>query len=110
MSLAVTITKQWFDGKKIHVVGSIVASSTYATGGDALSFANLGIKSSQAPFWVKFNSLAGYGYTFSPNATPTQSNGLMRVNTAANTELGAGAYPGGITGDTIGFYALFEIR
>jgi hypothetical protein len=110
MSLAVTVTKQWFDGKKIHVVGSIVASSTYATGGDALSFASLGIKSSQAPFWVKFNSLNGYSYVYSPNATPTQANGLMRVNTTANTELTAAAYPAGVTGDTIGFYALFEIR
>jgi hypothetical protein len=34
----------------------------------------------------------------------------MRVNTTANTELSAGAYPGGVTGDTIAFEALFEVR
>lgn len=109
MSLAVTVTKKWHDSKKLHVVGTIVASSTYATGGDTLSFASLGINSSQPPFWVKFNSLNGYSYVYAAGGG-TQATGLMRANTASNTELAAGAYPAGITGDTIQFYALFEIR
>jgi len=108
MALALTVTKQWYDGKKVFVVGTIVASGSYATGGDTINFTSLGIPSSQGAFWVKFNSLNGYGYTFAPGTT--QANGKVRINTASNTELGAGAYPAGITGDTIVYFALFEIR
>lgn len=110
MSLALTVTKQWWDGKKLHVIGTVVASSTYATNGDTISFASLGIESSQAPLWVKFNSLNGYAYVYSPASPSTQSTGKMRVNTTSNTELAAGAYPAGVTGDTIGYYAIFEAR
>jgi len=110
MSLALTVTSQWWDGKKIHVIGTVVASGSYATNGDTINFSGLGIKSSQSPLRVDLISLNGYGLAFAPASPPAQATGKMRVNTTSNTELAAGAYPAGVTGDTITFYAIFEIR
>ena len=48
-------------------------------------------------------------YAFVRAASPTLSNGKLKINTASNTELASGAYPARITGDTnIQFEAIFQ--
>lgn len=110
MALAATVTKHWDDGKVLHVVGTIAASGNYVASGDALSFVNTAIKSSRVPVHVEVHGIAlgtAYSYRFVPGAT--QAAGLMLVIlVSTGAELAAGAYPAGVTGDTIRFYALFQ--
>lgn len=115
MALALTVTKQWFDGRKLTVVGTIVASGSYTTGGDTCTVAGLGIKSSQLPFLVQVSGNAGFPYSWV--AGTTQANSKMKVFCATTTgtnaplqEHGAVAYVAGVTGDTITFEGYFEIR
>jgi hypothetical protein len=114
MALAVTITKKWYDGKKLFIVATIVPSGSYVSGGDTLNLSGLGIPSSQVPFAVDINSLAGTAaqalntYTWVPGTT--QANGKMRAFIGSSAELAAGAYPAAATGDTIVAQFGFEIR
>jgi hypothetical protein len=109
MALALTVTKQWYDGKKLFVMGTIAGSGSYVTGGDTLNLQSLGIKSSQVPFQAWIGGTSGYAFGWVPGTT--QANGKVKISTTAATELAAGAYPAGITGDTnIQFEAGFEFN
>lgn len=114
MAVALAVTKQWFDGKKLFVTGTATLSGNYTQGGDTASLAGLGIKSSQIPFTMDFQSGAGTAaqalntYTWVPGTT--QANGKIRCFIGAVAELAAGAYPAAATGDTITWQANFEIR
>lgn len=105
MALAVTITDHWTDGKRIHVIGSIVASGNYVANGDTLNLASTEIKSASLPEFVMVKGVSGYTYDYV--AGTTQANGKLKSYSAYATELAAGAYPAGNTGDTIKFYAIF---
>lgn len=106
MALQFNLTDHWTDGKRIHVIGNIVASGNYIAGGDTLSLVNTEIKCSPSslPEFVVIEGQAIYGYKFVPGTT--QANGKVKV-ISGGAELGAGAYPGGLTGDTIVIYAIF---
>lgn len=115
MALVAAITKQYYDGKKVHVIGTITASGSYTTGGDTLSLTGLNIKSSQVPYWLEVQGVNGFNYAYVVGAT--QATGKVKVfvlqAAATNTPLAehtAAAYVAGVTGDTITFYAEFEIR
>lgn len=111
MAIAVTITKKWYDGKKQFVLGTLVFSGSYSTGGDTLSFTGLGIQSSLAPDQVWVGGTSGYAFGYVPGSPASQSNGKVKISTTAATELAAGAYPAGITGDTnIQFESTFTLR
>lgn len=111
MAVAVTVTKKWYDGKKLFVLGTLTFSGSYTTGGDGLSFTGLGIQSSLAPDIVWVGGTAGYGYGYVPGSPASQSNGKVKISTTAATELAAGAYPAGITGDAnIIFESSFTLR
>lgn len=105
MALALTVTDHWTDGKRIHVVGTIVASGNYSTGGDTISFVNNDIRSTLPPVWFE---VLGQGlFTYLPIKGTTIANGKIKAITAG-AEVAAGAYPGGVTGDTIAVYAIFH--
>ena len=90
------------DGKFYRAFGTIAASGSYATGGDALSFVGVvPVPNANKPAIVWVGGLNGYGYGYN------KATGKIKVTTTSNTELAAGAYPAGITGDTIIFEALF---
>jgi hypothetical protein len=84
-----------------------VASGSYATGGDTLDLTNVANPNfkTDAKFgqnvaiedWEVIQSPAGYGAELVQGAT--LATWKLKVFTTANTELGAGAYPGAITGD-----------
>jgi len=114
MAAAATVTKKWFDGKKLWVQLTIVLSGSYVQGGDTLNLSGLGINSSQVPFSYDFQSGAGTAaqalntYTYVPGTT--QANGKIRCFIGAVAELAAGAYPAAATGDLISGTFVFELR
>src|ERR1700676_1728819 len=107
MALAVAVVDHWDDGKRLHVVGTLTASSTYSTNGDTLNFGLSAIKSASPPVWVDFNNLSKYllKFVFGTNI----ANGKMKVALPdTGLELAAGNYPAGLTGDSITFHAIFR--
>ncbi len=113
MTLVATVTDKWFDGQRIHVVGTILASGSYSTAGDTLNFAGAEVKSAQAPVDVQIQGVAGYVYGITLGALI--SNNLMTaheagVDGAALDEVAAGAYPAALIADVIRFHAIFKSR
>ena len=112
MALAITVTDVDAGGENlVSVLGTLTPSGSYATGGDSLDFTSVSAQfgASQAPLQVWIGGSTGDAYAFVRAASPTLSNGKMKINTASNTELASGAYPARITGDTnIQFEAIFQ--
>lgn len=128
MPLAVSVANNRI--AKVHntfrVIGTIVPSGSYPTGGDPLNLATatypIGqgpLPSTAKPISVDIRSQHStttpqtneFVYTYAPGTT--QANGAMQVFTGAAaqtalTELSAGAYPAGVLADTIIFEAIFE--
>jgi hypothetical protein len=111
MALAITITDVDAGGHNLCVHGTLAASGSYSTGGDTLDFTTVAgqISASQAPVQVWVGGSTGDVYAFIRAASPTLANGKVIINAASDTELGAGAYPARITGDTqLQFKAIFN--
>ncbi len=109
MALAITITDVDGAAGNLYVFGYLTASGNYATGGDTLDFSSVAaqLAASQAPVQVWVGGTTGDAYGFVRGTT--FANGKVKINTASNTELAAGAYPARITGDTnIQFEAVFN--
>lgn len=111
MALAFTVKSQWTDTLRLHLIGNLVFSGNYTSGGDTINFGNVSadsypviVKSASPPLWV---DIAGQS-TFLYNQVygTTINNGKVKV-ISAGSELSAGAYPAGITGDIITFHAVF---
>lgn len=114
MPIALTVLDVDNSGKTTYVTCSLTFSGSYVTGGDTVDLTTiigkgrLG-KTFQAfapPIYGYGVSSAGYSLAFIPGTA--LNNGKMKINTAAATELAAGAYPAGLTGDlnAIGGFAL----
>ena len=99
---------------QIRIQVGIVLSGNYATfvagpppsGGDTIDFTPLlgqasgGVDifiANDAPEYGVIQGSTGDDYTFVPGAT--LKTNLIAINTASNTQLGAGAYPARILGD-----------
>ncbi len=111
--------------KIIRIYFTITASGSYSTGGDTLdltqlfsSIPGLDIPVGAMPLKLEIMSAHGTGtpqtamfvYNFAPGST--LANGKMQVFTGAAaqaglTELSAGAYPAGVTGDSITAEVVF---
>lgn len=112
-----SVTSTEFTSSMLHVYGTITASGNYSTAGDTLDFSKQdAIKSTSVPVQVEVYSAKTAGptnlfvYNYSPGTTI--ANGKCQVFTGAAaqtalTELSAGAYPAGVTGDSIVFHATF---
>jgi hypothetical protein len=112
MSLTLSISDHWSDGKRIHVTGTLTASGNYPAGGDVIPFGNPLIKSNSAPVWAEAQGLGGYNYAVSPLGTvlpsnPTQIPKLRVFVDSTGAELTAGAYPAGLIAAPAQFYAIF---
>ena len=111
MALAITISDVDAGGQNLCVLGTLTASGSYSTGGDTLDFSTVAgqLAASLAPVQIWIGGSSGDAYAFIRAASPTLANGKVKINTASNTELGAGAYPARITGDAnIQFEAVFQ--
>lgn len=108
MTLVLTNTSRWFDGQRLHQVGSIVVTGSYLTPlGEVLSLANPEIKSSRLPDFMLIQGRTGFTYAYNPNTDI--SDGTMSVF-LAGVEASAGLYPGLVTGDVITYHAIFRMR
>lgn len=107
MPIAINITQIQEGSDGVEVFGTLTFSGNYVTGGDTLDFTTV------------IGSLASAnGRVFTPSAVPVggQINGSngrtfawilgtalnnqkVKIETGVDTELGAGAYPAGVTGD-----------
>ena len=128
MPLAITVSP--FGITKSHntfrMIGKVVASGNYPTGGDPFDFTKITYPIGQGPLPVTGAPTAVEIYSQKTAASPqtnemiysfapgtTQANGTMQVFTGAAaqtalTELSAGAYPAGVTSDVIVFEAIFQ--
>lgn len=116
-TLTATITSVDTTQRNFTVRGTIAATGNYTTGGDTLSLQSGDVPVNSAPIEVRIQSQATSGptnlfeYHYVPGTTP--ANGKMQIFTGAAaqtalTELSSGALPAGVTGDTIGFAAVFN--
>lgn len=123
MPLAITLVEIDQGSSATYVFGTLVASGNYTTGGDTLDFTSVIGQSSLAqvfvpgtgPLTVSVFGTTGDSYGFVKEPAPAAANafglktGKVKINTASNTELAAGAYPARITGDTnLFFEAVFN--
>ncbi len=92
----------------VYIYGFLIPSGNYATGGDTLDFTNQSmIPAASPPVAVFVGGSTGDSYAFL--AGSALNTGKLKINTASNAELVAGAYPARITGDTaIQFEAIFK--
>lgn len=89
--------------------GYLTASGNYSTGGDTLDLSTdsgsslvippgLSIPFSAPPIGGWAQGSAGYSFAYIPGTT--LANGKVKINSASGTEVSAGSYPAGISGDT----------
>ena len=106
MALAVTVTKRIRMNNAMMVVGTITASGSYVTGGEALALTTLS-GFLRSPIKVEIEGIAGYKYEWdAANAKMlTRYGGAAVSNPMA--QIPAAAYPAGVTGDTITFTAIY---
>ncbi len=89
----------------INIFGKLAFSGSYATGGDTVDFTTIGDKIfsavAQGPLQaVAFSQNgAANAYVFVQGAA--QNNWKLKIFIAGGTELAAGAYPAGVTGDVV---------
>lgn len=116
MAVALTILDIDEGQSTTYVFGVATFSGSYATGGDTLDFTTIAGKESggqvfiaaSAPSTVGVWGSSGHSYGYVKGSPATMANGKVKINTAAGTELTAGAYPAAITGDVnIYFEATF---
>jgi hypothetical protein len=97
----------------IRAYFTVTPSGSYTTLGDTLDLTPLNVTSGYNPLLVvmrsaKAGGVSGNTYAYTPaSSSPTQANGKFQAFVAAGTEVPAGAYPAGVTGDTIIGYADF---
>ena len=109
MPLAITIIDVDAAAGNVYVFGTLSASGNYSTGGDTLDFTTVGaqVPASQSPVQVWVGGSTGDSYAWIKGSA--LNNQKVKINTGSNTELGSGAYPARITGDTsIQFEAMFN--
>lgn len=100
MSVSVTVTDHWTDGKRIHVIFSVTPTGNYTVNGDTLSFADPEIKSNSIPEFVSLQGQGVNNYAFIPGTT--MANGKIFGQTGG-VQFSAAAYPA----DTIVGHAIF---
>ena len=102
-TVTVSVVDTWFDGKYLHVIATLAIQAnpaTYVTGGLTVNLNDPKIKAQRAPKYVDVTSQSGNLYAFIAGSNNT--NGLLKLFSAVNTEVGNGvAIPAANSGDTI---------
>ena len=119
MALAMSITSVQAAGQQLRVTFKLAASGNYSTGGDTVNFATAtqdplfqgmiaAIEALGAPLYMSVQSNSGnIANLYFPVLGTGPTNNKLKIISAYNTELSAGPYPGGVTGDTIVGEAIF---
>lgn len=105
MSIAINITGIE-DGVDLQtIVGTLTFSGSYVPGGDTIDWTTvvgtqIGSRIFIGQALPTYGSVAGStGDSYGPILGTALNAGKVKINTASNTELSAGAYPARITGD-----------
>ena len=77
----------------------VVFTGSYAPGGDTVDFSPF-VSGNNKDFPVSVTEERAGGYAFAYAPGTTIADGKLKIFTTAATELGAGAYPAGLTGLT----------
>ena len=112
MTLVLTNTERWFDGQRLHQVGTILASANYATGGELVIFSQADVKASKVPDWVEIHGMAGYVYSYNPGATIDLGKMLAfeaGADAAPLDEVPASTMPAALIADIIRYHAIFKM-
>ena len=115
MALALNVKGIDDGGDLVYIFGTLTPSGSYSSGGDTLDLTTIEgaavlarvFAAATVPVNGSVYGTTGDSYGFIPGAA--LNNGKVKINTASNTELGAGAYPARITGDAnINFEFVFQ--
>jgi hypothetical protein len=94
MALSVALNKRHGVGGILVGLVTLTFSGSYATGGEAVDFTTtLGYTNRKPDMMICFG-LNGYEYQYD------RTNNKIVISTTAAAELGAGAYPAGVSSDT----------
>lgn len=120
MALAIKISNVQAAGQQLRVAFNITPSGNYITGGDTLDFTT----ATQDPAFVgMLAAIESFGPAVSldvwdasgniangvfPIIGTALNNNKLKFTSAFNTELGAGAYPGSLTGGKLQGEAIFN--
>jgi hypothetical protein len=107
MPIAVALKDQWSDGKRLHVIGLLTPTGNYAAAGVTINFAQLVIAASRVPKLCLIQGTAGYELVY-VNGTNAQDGKILAYSTAGTPLTDAAAWPAGLTGVGVPFYAIFE--
>jgi hypothetical protein len=99
MAAVATETRKFPELRSVRSTGTVVLSGSYATGGDPLAIPKP--YTTKEPYNVSFTSKNGNNFGWDPVAK------TMKAFSAVGTELAAGAYAAGYTGDVITYMAEF---
>jgi hypothetical protein len=96
------------------VRGTVTLTGSYPAGGDTLNLAIYPNQSHQVPVVVWFteapsSTVAPSGYNLYYEPGTNASNGLLRITSAAGTELTATTYPAALLAANIIFEAIFPL-
>ncbi len=111
MPIAITLPPNNVDGSPSNfffAAGTLAFSGSYTAGGDALDFTPVMglLPTSQAPVQFAAWSQGGTSFTYVAVAGSSFNNWKLKVFQAGGTEIAAGAYPAGVTGDAVVFQIL----
>jgi hypothetical protein len=105
MAITITLLPGNVDGSGsnlFYAIGTLTFSGNYPTGGDTLDFTTVADKLPSTQIIQVFadsqNGNAGY---YVPVAGAALNNWKLKAFTGGGSELGAGAYPGSVTGDVV---------
>jgi hypothetical protein len=114
MAIAITVNRVDQGLNSTYVYGTLAFSGSYPTGGDTLNLAGLSgpggaiVDVASLPHSIAVWGAASFGYGVpAPISTYTLSTIKLKITTASGTELAAGAYPAGVTGDQVFFECAF---
>ena len=105
MPITITLLPYNEDGSGsnlFYAIGTLTFSGSYATGGDTLDFTTVAsmLPSSQV-LQVSAESQNGNSDYYVPVSGSALNTWKLKVFTGGGTELSAGAYPAGVTGDIV---------
>lgn len=105
-TFVMTITDQWSDGKRLHVIGTATPTGSYATPGPTLDFGAAGVESSGLPEAVFFTGKnTGTHLTYVAGAN--QTAGTVRFWEGV-TEKPDEAFDAGQLAEVFTVYAIFK--
>jgi hypothetical protein len=105
MPIAISIQQNNIDGSgrnMLYAIANLTFSGSYPTGGDTLDLTTVADKLSSTQIVQLFaDSQNGNSIYYVPILGTALNNGQLKIFNGGGTEMTAGAYPAGVTGDIV---------